>query len=79
MKSEKEKKIMELHKLVVNGLVQGLSHTHRDGRLDDTDFWRKRCSLFNEFSLCVLNIVTRQTCEYSEKELRKIAEEGYNK
>lgn len=76
---KREKKIMELHNLVVTGLVQGLSHTHQDGRLDDINFWRSRSSLFNAFSLCVLNILTDQTCEYSEKELQEIAEEGYRK
>jgi len=53
---DKEKKIMELHNLVVNGLVNGLSHTSRDERLNDIHFWRKRCNLFNEFSKCVLDI-----------------------
>lgn len=74
---KREKKIMELHKLVVTGLVQGLSHIHRDGRLDDINFWRSRSGLFNLFSLCVLNILTDQTCEYSEKYLKEIAGEGY--
>ncbi len=76
---EREKQIMKLHNLVVTGLVNGLSHTSRDERLNDIDFWRKRCFLFNEFSHCVLNIVTNQTCEYSEKELKRIAKEGYKK
>ncbi len=76
---DREAKIMKLHNLVVNGLVNGLSHTSRDGRLDDIDFWRKRCFLFNEFSQCVLNILTNQTSEYSEKELQRVAREGYKK
>ena len=76
---EKEKQIMKFHNLVVTGLVNGLSHTNRDERLDDIDFWRSRCNLFNEFSKCVLNMVTNQTCEYSEKELKRIAKEGYRK
>ena len=75
----KEKKIKELHGLVVTGIVNGLSHTHKDGRLDDINFWRSRCELFNLFSLCVLDIVTNQNYKYSEKELKEIAEEGYKK
>lgn len=74
---DKEKKIMEWHNLVVNGLVNGLSHTSRDGRLDDINFWRGRCNLFNEFSKCVLDIVTDQDSKYSEKQLKEIAKEGY--
>ena len=76
---DKEKKIMECHNLVVNGLVNGLSHTSRDERLDDINFWRSRCNLFNEFSHCVLNIVTDQIYEYSEKNLKEIAKDGYKK
>lgn len=73
----KEKKIMELHKLVVNGLVNGLSHTSRDERLKDIDFWRRRCLLFNEFSKGVLDLITNQNHQYAEKELKRIAKEGY--
>ena len=76
---KREKKIMELHQLVVTGLVQGLSHTHRDGRLEEINFWRSRSNLFNEFSLCVLSILTDQNCELSEKQLKEIAKEGYKK
>lgn len=71
-------KIKEWHKLVVKGLVNGLSHTARDERLDDIDFWRKRCRLFNSFSKCVLDLITNQTYQYSEKDLEDIAREGYN-
>jgi len=76
---EKEKRIMELHNLVVTGLVNGLSHTSRDERLNDINFWRKRCFLFNEFSKCVLDIITDQDSQYAEKELKRIAGEGYKK
>lgn len=76
---DKEKKIMEWHRLVVNGLVKGLSHTHRDGRLDDINFWRSRSQLFDNFAHCVLNLLTDQIYEYSEKNLKEIAEEGYKK
>jgi len=74
---EKIDKIKELHGLVVTGLVKGLSHTHRDGRLDDINFWRGRCNLFNEFSKCVLDIVTNQDPKYAKQNLKEIAEEGY--
>ena len=70
-------KIKEWHNLVVNGLVNGLSHTARDKRLNDINFWRKRSQLFNEFSLCVLSLVNEQNYEYAEKNLKEIAEEGY--
>ena len=76
---DKEKKIIEWHKLVVNGLVNGLSHTHRDGRLDDINFWRSRSELFDAFGHCVLDLLTDQTYEYSEKDLKEIAKEGYKK
>ena len=74
---DKINKIIKLHNLVVTGLVKGLSHTSRDGRLDDINFWRGRCNLFNEFSQCVLDIVTDQDSQYAEKQLKEIAEEGY--
>lgn len=76
--SDKLSKIRELHKLVVNGLVNGLSHTHQDGRKEDIVFWRKRCNLFDSFSHCVLDIITDQCYEYSEKDLKEISKEGYN-
>jgi len=76
---DREKKIMEWHKDVVTGLVNGLSHTHRDGRLDDINFWRSRSDLFDTFAHCVLNILTDQTFELSEKELISISNEGYKK
>ena len=74
-----KEKILEWHKLVVIGLCNGLSHTARDERLEDIDFWRKRCFLFNEFSKCVLDLITEQNYEYSEQNLKRIAEEGYKK
>jgi len=79
MSEEKIKQIMELHNMVVTGLVNGLSHTSRDERLDDIDFWRSRSGLFNLFSKAVLDIVTDQNPEYSIKELKEIAEYGYKK
>lgn len=75
---KKIERIKELHQLTVNGLVNGLSHTHQDGRLDDIDFWVKRCKLFDSFSHCVLDIITDQNAEYSEKDLKEISKEGYH-
>ena len=72
-------KIKEWHNLVVNGLVNGLSYTAMDGRTEDIDFWRKRCNLFNAFSKCVLNLETDQDYQYSEKDLKEIAAEGYRR
>ena len=68
---------MEWHRLVVNGLVNGLSVTSQDKRLDDIDFWRKRSQLFSEFAKCVLDLETEQNYQYSEKNLGEIAKEGY--
>ena len=76
MKVETEK-IKEWHKLVVNGLVNGLSHTARDGRLNDIDFWRCRSRLFNAFAHCVLDLITHQNYQYSEKDLKDTAKQGY--
>ena len=70
-------KIKEWHNLLVRGLVNGLSYTANDGRTEQTNFWRKRCQLFNEFSACVLDLETEQNYEYAEKNLKEIAEEGY--
>jgi len=75
----KTNKILECHKLIVQGLVNGLSHTHQDERLNDVEFWRKRPELFNLFSLCVLNLLTEQNYEYDENQLKEIAEKGYKK
>ena len=74
-----KEEILKLHNLVVTGLVQGLSHTHTDGRTDDIEFWRKRERLFGAFSRGVMNIITDQDNQYEEKELKEIAEEGYRK
>ena len=71
------RRVMKLHNLVVKGLVNGLSHTSGDERLEDINFWRKRCNLFNEFSKCVLDIVTDQNPKYAEKNLKEVAKEGY--
>jgi len=76
---EEELAIKELKKILIKGIVNGLSKTHQDGRLNEIDFWRKRCNLFNTFSLCVLDIVEENNYKLHEKELNKIAEVGYDK
>lgn len=75
--NEWKKKLTEWHQLIVQGLVNGLSHTARDGRTEEIDFWRKRSILWNEFAMCVQNLMTNQSYEYSEKELKRIVKEGY--
>ena len=72
-----KEKILEFHKLVVSGLVNGLSHTARDGRTEELEFWRQRSILFDRFGHCVLNLVTDQSYELDLKELKQVAEEGY--
>ena len=74
-----KKKLGEWHKLIVQGLVNGLSHTHQDGRTDKIDFWRQRSKLFNLFGLCVQNLISEQNYEYDENQLKEIAEKGYKK
>ena len=58
-----KEKIMEWHKLVVTGLVNGLSHTNLDGRTNELEFWRQRSLLFNYFGFCVMDLFTKQDCE----------------
>jgi len=74
-----EKKFKEWHNLVVQGLVNGLSHTNMDGRTEKKDFWQKRSILWNEFAMCVQNLMTNQDYKYSEENLKRIAKEGYEK
>lgn len=76
---EKEKKILEWYKLVNIGLVNGLSFTARDERLDELSFWRKRSMLFNAFSICVQDLFTGQDYSYAENDLKNISEEGWKK
>lgn len=78
--NEKDKEqIIKWHNLVVEGLVNGLSHTIIDERINDIHFWRLRSRLFGSFSRCVLNLITNQSWEYDEKELLEIANYGYKK
>jgi hypothetical protein len=80
MEKEELKKIKEWHKLVVNGLVKGLSHTSHDERINDINFWRKRANLFDAFAHCIQDLLlSKQSYEYSEKDLKEIAKEGYRK
>ena len=76
---EFKKKIQEWHGLVVNGLCNGLTHTHRDGRNNDIDWVRKRLALFESFSRCVMNFQWGQNYkEFPEKELIEVSKEGYS-
>jgi len=75
----KKEKIQEWHNMVVNGLVNGLSHTARDGRLDDIEFWRRRSNLFDSFAHCIMDLETDQDYSYSEKDLKQWSSSGYIK
>lgn len=70
-------KILEWHKLINIGLVNGLSFTARDGRTEELNFWRKRSMLFDAFAHCVMNLATEQDYSLDEKELKRISDEGY--
>lgn len=76
---EIKKKYLEWHSLVVQGLVNGLSHTHRDGRIEDINFWKQRSILWNEFAMCVQDLMTNQDYKYSEENLKEYAKMGYQK
>ena len=65
------------HRVVVAGLCNGLSHTHRDGRTDKIEFWRQRSQLFNAHAHCIQALMTDQSWELDEKTLRDIALEGF--
>ena len=79
LKYEMRDKIKEWHNLVVQGLCNGLTHTHRDGRNEDINWVRKRLRLWESFGRCMMDLETEQNYEYSEKELKEIAKEGYSK
>ena len=70
-------KIKEWHNLVVKGLVNGLTHTIKDGRTNDINWVRKRLELWESFARCVYALEIGQTFEYDEKNLKEIAKEGY--
>lgn len=78
MEKELIKKIKEWHNLVNSGLCNGLSITSVDGRKEDISFWRKRAKLFDSFAHCIQDLLlSKQTYQYSEKELKELAKEGY--
>ncbi|HEY0090116.1 MAG TPA: hypothetical protein VGB37_14815 [Candidatus Lokiarchaeia archaeon] len=72
-------KIQALNNIVIIGIVNGLSHTHTDGRTEDINFWKLRSELFNEFFICVKSLLSNQNYSYAEKRLIEIAQEGYKK
>lgn len=72
-------KILEWNRLVVNGLVNGLTHTIPDGRQDDIVWVRRRLKLWESFGRCVMNLETEQNYEYDEKELIEVSKLGYKK
>lgn len=73
------KKILEWHRLVVQGMVNGLTHTMRDGRIDDINWVRGRLKLWESFGRCIMDLETGQDYQYPEKDLKEIAKEGYKK
>jgi len=70
-------KIKELKKYVNLGLVNGLTHTIHDGRRDNIEWVRKRLMLWESFGRCVCSLVEGNDHSYDEKELKRVAEEGY--
>ena len=75
--NEIKRRILDLHNYIIMGVVNGLSYTHQDKRLENIDFWIKRCELFSLFSKCVMDFIWDNNSKYSEKRLKEIAEEGY--
>lgn len=72
-----EDEISEFHRLVVEGLSNGLSHTSGDEKEKDPEFWKKRSNLFDRFEQCVMSALTKQPYEFELEALKKVAEEGY--
>ena len=70
-------KIKEWHDLVVNGLVNGLTHTIHDGRINNIEWVRKRLNLWESFGRCIMALETDQNYEYDEKKLKEVSKEGY--
>jgi len=73
-----QEKLKKWSNLINQGLCNGLTHTHMDERRDDIDWLRKRLSLFENFSKCVMNFQWGNDWNYNEKELKEIAEDGYS-
>ena len=73
-------KLKEWHDHVVQGLLNGLTHTNRDGRTDDIEWVRRRLALWEAFGRCVMDFEWGNNYkDFSEKDLRRIAREGYHK
>lgn len=72
-------KLKEWHNLIVKGLCNGLTHTHRDERNDNIDWVRKRLALFESFSRCVMNYEWGNNYkDFDEKDLKEVSKEGYS-
>ncbi|KKN67012.1 hypothetical protein LCGC14_0465660 [marine sediment metagenome] len=79
IKNKDKKKILEFHNLVVKGLVNGLTHTNRDGRNEDIEWVRKRLMLWESFGRTVFDfIIGLNDYSYSLKDLERVAKEGYS-
>jgi len=72
-------KILEWNKLVVQGMINGLTHTIWDGRRDDIEWVRGRLKLWESFGRCVMDLETGQDYSCSEKDLKETALSGYHK
>ena len=78
IKDKDKKKILEFHNLVVTGLVNGLTHTTGDKRIEDIEWVRKRLNLWESFGRTVFDfIIGLNDYSYSLKDLERIAKEGY--
>ena len=73
------KKIQEWRSLIVKGLNKGLTYTINDRRMDDIVWVRRRLELWESFGRCVMDLETNQDYSFPEKELKEIAELGYEK
>lgn len=72
-------KLIEWHHLIVSGLCNGLTHTHRDERNNNIDWVRKRLALFESFSRCVMNYEWGNNYkDFDEKDLKEVSKEGYS-
>ena len=70
-------KIKGWKSLVTKGLCNGLSHTYRDGRINDIEWVRKRLALWESFGRCIYALHNNQDYKSDEKTLKEVAEEGY--
>lgn len=75
-----QKKLKEWHGYIINGLTNGLTHTHRDGRNNDIEWVRSRLLLWEAFGRCVMDFQWGNNYkEFAEKELKQVAREGYSR